>query len=197
MRGADDRARLSELTAESRLLGCTEVEHLGEHLAMALLQENVVRFDVAMNDALSVSLVEGARNMAEDVRRLSSRQLARFELIVEALPVEQLHDDVRRAVLHHAVVEHLHHMRALDACSRRRFAPKAFHRVVAALTKGVADELDGDLCFERCMGGDPHRAHRPVGYRSQEGHVVGDLDAWLEIHGWLQPIGLPPRRHVR
>jgi hypothetical protein len=74
VRRAEHRARLGcGITRQqgSRRLGDPEIEHFGDFFVFIVHEEDVVRFEVAMNDAGFVSATERASHMGDDPCRLS------------------------------------------------------------------------------------------------------------------------------
>ena len=106
-------------------------------------------------------------------------------MVGEVVPLEELHDDVRNARVGHAVIEHLHDVRALHLRRRRSLAREALDGL-GAPDELRGDELDDDLRVQREVIGEPHRAHPPgaelpheAKLRSDE-HSGGRLDV---VHG--------------
>ena len=68
-------------------------------------EEDVVRLQVAVDDAGRVRLRERARRLRDDLRHLGrGERPARDDRVRERLALEVLHDDVRQPLRAHAVV---------------------------------------------------------------------------------------------
>ena len=84
-----------------------------------------------MDDAGLVRLVERAARRDEDGQRpLDGERPLGAHRLVEVLALEELHDDVERAVLELAEHEHLHGVRVRQLAHRARLAPEARHEVL-------------------------------------------------------------------
>src|SRR3712207_3342697 len=88
---SDDGADLRELLG-ALPLGDAEVEELDLPVGADL---DVVRLDVAVDDAVAVDVVDGLADLLEDVGGLGGRQgrAAGGEALGDRLPVHVLHDD--------------------------------------------------------------------------------------------------------
>jgi hypothetical protein len=105
-----------------------EVEHLDRAVAR---QKQVRRLHVAMHDARRMSRRENVEHLHADGDRDRGGQLAasRFGQVFDRRAIEQLHDDVRGAVLRDGVVEHANGAGVLDRVggvpSRRKRARRS------------------------------------------------------------------------
>src|SRR5262249_33442358 len=90
-------------------------------------EEQVVRLEIAVDDARRVRLVERARGLVEVEHHLALRErLAPLEQAAEILAAEQVHHDERRAgALVHARVERADDVIALDAAGHARLEREA------------------------------------------------------------------------
>jgi len=85
-----------------RELGQAEVQHLD---LAPLGQEDVRRLDVAVEDAVAVSPVEGVRHLNADVDDLVNLQRTAGKAVPERLPLHQLHHDEGASVVFSDVVD--------------------------------------------------------------------------------------------
>ena len=171
-RRADHRPSLGA-AVDARLLHAlrdTEVEELHEDLASAtgIAEVDVPRLDVPMDDAALVRAIERACELTHDLDDEVGRH-PRFlvEVLTEVAPLEELHHDVRNALVGDAVIERLHDVRALHLRSRGGLAREAILRFLVAL-QAARDELHDDLRAEREMVGDPYRAHAAFAERANQ-----------------------------
>ena len=118
-------------------------------------EENVRRFQIAMNEAAAVQRVERGQDGQRDANRFRERNGAAPEPFGERLAVEQLHDEKRRSV-GVADVEELADVRMRQTGRGARFAHEAFaNRRVARF----ANRLDGDGAVQPLVFGRIHHAH--------------------------------------
>ncbi len=102
-----------------RELGQAEVEDLD---AAVVRHEDVLGLEIAVDDALLVRGAEAAGDLERVVDGLARRDRAAGELLAQGRSLEQLRDDVRRAVVRADVVDR-HDVRMVEA--RRPRAPPA------------------------------------------------------------------------
>src|SRR5262249_13228747 len=104
-RCADDVTLLGPIDAAIDVgieLGDPEVEQFDERrLVTATYEEDVVGFQVAMNDPFFVRRLQRAADRHEDIDTLVGRQGIAGAASAQALAVEQLHDEIRPPVLQH------------------------------------------------------------------------------------------------
>ena len=153
--------------------GSAEVEELDEDLTafgLRIAEEDVLGLDVAMDDRGLVGLRERLSDLADDrddVDRGHAHVLD--EMSAEVLALEQLHHDVRRSAVGHAVVEDLDDVRALGRRAYRRLTCEAL-RAIGPLRHLRRHQLHDDLRVEPLVLGDPHPAHSALGQRPNEPH---------------------------
>ena len=126
------RALRALLVGVAAHLGDAEVEDLHERrvVVVRLREEDVVRLDVAVDDARRVRAAERLAALRQDVDGLVQRDRARRGgRGLQALAVEELHRDVRRAVLERAVVEDLHDVARPELRGRLRLGVEAAERL--------------------------------------------------------------------
>src|SRR5438552_556050 len=85
--------------------GQSEIENLH---APAAHDENVSRFDVAVDDSLCVSRFQSVRYLDAKIQELVRRDRAFADPLLQALPFQQLHDD------HRLVIVFLHFINRAD-----------------------------------------------------------------------------------
>ena len=158
-----NRRRFGSLFAASSVVrswGDPEVDDLHDLLAvLGLLQEDVVRLHVAVDDAATVSCRQGTTDLQGDVQashRLDDVDLG--ELVREVVPLEELHRQKRRAGVELAEVEDVEHVRVLDAGGADRFLLEARHDVLLLRVLG-AEDLERDLLLDGLVLGKVDLAH--------------------------------------
>ena len=121
-----------------------------------LIQKDVRRFDVAVDDSLLPGRFQPLDRLQDDIERLVGRQGAlALKPFPEALALDVLHDDVG-AVVALAVVVDVHDVRMGDRGHRLRLAQEQLAGASVALAQ-VRDDLDGyptpqDLVFGEIDG---------------------------------------------
>src|SRR6185369_12313449 len=105
--------------------------------------EQVLRLQVAVDDALVVRGGEAVRDLHRVVRRAAGRELAAGERRAQRLSLEQLLDDVRRALRLADVVDGRDVRVVEDAGGLRLLLEAA--EAVAILGEGRRKNLDGDV----------------------------------------------------
>jgi hypothetical protein len=142
LRGPDDRAGLGHL-ARPRARD-PEVRHLQ---AAVGVDENVVRLDVAVDDALSVREADGAEDLAGvGDRALDGQRATREDQLLERPPLDVLHRDVVGAFGFAAVVDR-DDVRVRERGGVLRLAPKALDELFVVRVLVVQD-LDRDATPE-------------------------------------------------
>ena len=126
------------------------------------LQPDVVRFQIAMNDALLVGFMYGRANLFQNVYRPVERQALFFgEHVAERATIEILHHQISDALFAGSgktKVGDVYDIRMAQAARRARFALEAFHKFrVAHELRRDQFQRDISLCAE--MRGQIHRAH--------------------------------------
>ena len=110
-------------------LADAEVEHLRALAGLRLRvvhEEDVLRFQIAMDDVLGVGRGQGCCALPRDPQRLDHRKLAHaIHALGERLAFEQLHHDVRGRVVVVAEVEDLHDAAIGDGRGRARLVEEA------------------------------------------------------------------------
>jgi hypothetical protein len=138
LRGADDRALLGHL-ARARA-GDAEVGDLDDALGV---DDDVVRLDVAVHDAVAVRVAE----RGEDLPRVRDRHRDGTEPpgpdeLLQRPAFDVLHDDEVRAV-RRAAVEDGDDVRMRETGGMRRLAPEALDELLVVRV-AVVQDLDGD-----------------------------------------------------
>ena len=153
MRGADDRAFLGHL-ARART-GDPEVGHLDDALGV---DDDVVRLDVAVDDAVAVRVAQRGEDLARvgDGHRHRAEP-ARADQLLERAPLDVLHDDVVGAV-GLAAVEDRDDVRVREAGRVRRLAAEALDELLVVRVARV-EHLDGDPASELLVFGEVDVGH--------------------------------------
>ena len=160
--GADHRASMGQPAhlGQLGLFGDAKVEDLAEHAVFAGGHEDVVRLDVSMDDACLVGLAERSGDLDQDLGGQGDGQAPLFfDQLHQALPLEQLHDDVGRPIVHHFRLddhEALHLACAFDlkvAEPRRTEATRLLARVNEQLWMGHFDlwEQENIVMFRQSL----------------------------------------------
>jgi len=122
-----------------------------------------------VNEPRVVGGAEALAYLAQDDRGGGGREAPlALELLVEVLAFQELHREVRRAVLD-PVVGDVDDVGALDPGEHLCFAVKAHARLVRSGVAGL-DELDGDDEVQPRVAGHPDGAHAAL--REQLLHAV-------------------------
>ena len=123
-------------------LGDAEIEDLDDLLVVLAGEEDVLRLQVAVDDARLVGAPEGARDLREDPRRRRDRQPAlALEAHAHRLARQELHRDVRDAAVE-AVVVDSHDVRNLEHGGGAGLAFEAGAEV-GHRGEGAVHEFDG------------------------------------------------------
>ena len=85
-------------------LGDTEVEQLGRAIAG---DEDVVRFEVAVNDEIPVRILHRVANPAHELEPLADGQPPGITIGIDWLAFDVLHDEVRHTVVGGTTVQQL------------------------------------------------------------------------------------------
>jgi hypothetical protein len=151
-----------------------------------LVDHQVRRLDVAVDEAVQIGLAQAERGLPAQLDRLAGRQLAlALEALLQALAVDQLHGEEHQAVLLADEVD-MGDVGVVDAGLGARLAakPLARHGV-----RGLArrQHLERDRTVEREVVGPPHLAHaaaaqlaveREVREAQPAGHRGGRRGRW-------------------
>ena len=94
-RRSDERA-LGHGVAARRVARHAEIEHL-PHARVPLVQDEVVRLEIAVNDARLANGNERERRVVDELGHACQRQARRLpQMPREVVPAEELHRDVRQ-----------------------------------------------------------------------------------------------------
>jgi hypothetical protein len=208
-RRAHHRADLRELEREGRrawlharrrtrrldLLGrvCraheTEIDDAG---APVLVDEHVVGFEVAMNEAGAVCRCETAARLHEHVDDLGGRSRALGEPLPQRSALDELHRDEELVVDRGADVVDRDHVRVREPCDRLRLAQHASATAaVLKIAAGLPHQLECDLAIELGVVGGIHDAHT-AGADHFEHEIATDRRAACEVVGSLERCGRVP-----
>src|SRR6185436_7854348 len=123
------------------------------------LEDHVLRLEIAMNDAEVVRFAESGEDLAEDVDDASERERSLFVSNArEILPAQELHHEVRLAVVGPAEVEHGDRVRVIELARRACLRHEAERRVLVRKEVRV-DDLDRHRAAERALLGPIDASH--------------------------------------
>lgn len=180
----DDHLLRAAVVGRGEQLGQPEVDELDEgqlagraglgKIRRLLTKEDVLRLDIAVDDAALVKDREGARHLFQDRERLGERQrAASLEPRQQILAFQELHDQHRRAIVEHARVIQAHDPRALELGDDAGLAQEAaadFGRLRAA---GL-EELDRAAALQLGVEGLVDLAHAAAPEQAIDAIAVGE-----------------------
>ena len=154
------RHLFGDAVVDGEQLGDAEVEHLGEvGIARPLDQEDIVRLEVAVDDAAGMGRGQRMADALHDVERARERRpRLGEEQLRERAPLEPLHHEIGGPVLELPEVEDLDDVLAADVARGLGLAEEAGDhlRVTAALR---VEELDRDPPIDAGVLGQVDGAH--------------------------------------
>ena len=179
-RTAEQRAAWCVVTFRGvvlRELGDAEIQELRADVETASAEEDVVRLEIAMHDAVVVRVAERTEDRQHDLHGFCRAQASALaHEVAERHALEPLHDDVRVAELGLTEVKHAHDVGMVQPGLDTRFDQKAVDRV--GVLDARMDQLQRDRCVERDVLREPHRAHAAFANPRIEPILVGDQNAW-------------------
>ena len=135
-----------------------EVQQLHEVGGVPRQQVDVVRLDVAVDDAQLVRPPERLRHLQRDAQRARHVQVALGNLLVERDAVQELHREVDQAVVGLAEVRDVDDVLVVDAVRRARLTQEA--RLVRRAMREVArQELERDVTAHHLVSRPIHGPH--------------------------------------
>ncbi len=136
--------------------GQAEVENLDGPVPC---DEEIFRFEVAMNHVFAVSGGEAPGNLQGELGGLAGRQGPVCKLLAQGIPLEEFTDEVGLAV----VLSHVEHHHDVRVVQRSQGAGFPFESLQALPVAGKipGQHLDGDLPVQPGVGGTVHLSHRP------------------------------------
>ena len=157
-RRADRRTRRRHDVASPRLQECLGDSEVGDG-GRSAREQDVVGFDVAVNDATPVSVHERARHVFKNAHGLAHRERAALQARADRLALDERHDEEGQAV-HLSGAQHGYDVRVLERSREHDLAlePRNGHR----RRQLVRQHLDGYLSPERVVARDEHRRHTPA-----------------------------------
>src|SRR5215475_12227103 len=110
--------------------GYAEIEHLDLQAAWDCLHKNILRFDVAMNYALPVRLIQCRADLSDNLGGCGLGQPAMsLDQIAQTLSFGQLHDLIVQAFSGNTEVVNLNDVRMLQTGGGLRLATETFDRL--------------------------------------------------------------------
>jgi hypothetical protein len=167
-RGADGVARLGDLgpcflARRLHRFGDAEIGDDGG----AFTEENILRLDVAVDDALAVRVRQRCGDVAQNRQTLVERNRTLSNALAQRLSAHERHGEVRISADGLTRAEHGDDVRLLESCRELDLALEPRHR------EGVGElgreHFDDDVAAERFVAGD-----------EDAGHAAG---AELPLHG--------------
>jgi hypothetical protein len=174
-RGAERDASACGLDVGLRLAHARDAEV--EHLHGTLLgEEDVRRFDVAVDDLELVALAEQLQHRVEHREQLLERDTsaASTQELAERHALEQLHHQVGLTLAADPIVDDRHASRMLDAVRDAALAEEALLDVERTGELGVQD-LDRGTCAVVLVGTSEHRAHAAHAEHAIDLPAVGEI----------------------
>ena len=161
-----------------------EVDDLHEVAAgLRALEEDVVRLEIAVNDAGDVRGAEPVEQLEHHRRgdRWGVRRPARLDALRERLAVEELHDHVPLAARELAEIEHLDDVLGADVSRRLGLAlePLARRRVVR---DARVQHLDGHAMANADVLAFVDRTHTALAEQPDDPVLVVEERSELELH---------------
>ncbi len=186
---AERHAGLGHATV-ARLAGGEGDAEVGDQGA-AVMQENVLRLDVAMDDAAAMGIVEGTRHLGGDAHGVGDRELlVANEAIAEGLALDEGHDvEEDRSSLRVGIagtrVEERENVRVLEVGGGLDLREEAF----GADDGGEfgAEDLDGDGAIVLQVVRQVHRGHAALAKLALDPVAVGEAGG--ECGGWGRVVG--------
>ena len=146
---------------ESQIVGCLAEQlgqtEVGDFHPAALVEQDVLRFDVAVDDAFFVSELQGVADLRDDLQGLGRLELAGPQCLADVDAVHELHDEIID-VADMPEVMHADDVGMVELRKRFGFAGKAIGKPGVEADIG-RENLDGDEAIERLLPGFVDRAH--------------------------------------
>jgi hypothetical protein len=175
---ADDALRLHQVRFRlaAHELGDAEV---GDLHAALFVQQDVLRFDVAMDDTFVVGELQRLANLRHDLQRLARGKLPRSLQLPQVQSVHKLHDEERQSV-HLAELVNGHNVGMTQPGQGAGLAVESFGKVRAGDLRGKNFQRDKAIQFRlACFIDRTHPAFADEGEDFQLGKQLGQF-----LHGW-------------
>src|SRR5690606_27451982 len=91
-----------------------KVEDLGADFIPLVGEENILGFEVTMDDALAVEAFERGGDILQNLEGLIGFARAETESATEIVSLKQLHHEIGRAIVQKIIIEHLDDARMTD-----------------------------------------------------------------------------------
>ena len=131
----------------------------------AVVEQNVLRLDVAMHHARAVCGSKAIQRFADDTQRFTNAERALLvHLVAQIHAVNILHDEVVKTVEFAGVI-HLHDMRVGDGGRGACLAVEPLHELVTVrpLSQLRMHDFDGDRAPQALVYRLVHRGHAAIG----------------------------------
>jgi len=135
--------------------------------------ENVLRLDVTMNDALAVSGVQSAGYWDDEFNRVHSGKPSKTsQSSAQVFTAKQLHDDEGLAALHVAEVEDLNDVDVGDARGRASLMKQPALRF-GVLNQAPTKDFERNSDLKNEIGGNPNLSHPALSNEVVETVLIG------------------------
>ena len=198
---AHDVARQRDVAGRRRVgdgqLGHAEVQHLAvtDRSVRVHAQEDVVRLQIAVDDAVEVRRRDTAHGGQHERDRLDERHLSRsLHPIGERLAREQLHDQTRRALVLDDV-EDRHDVRVIDAARGERLAAETREHLGTGGERGE-DPLERDTALGADVDGRVDLRHPAAAEQALDPVLVSNHLTDRERLRWCGVRGASPLVHL-
>ncbi len=91
-----------------------EVDHLGQWKAVLPAHEQIRRLEIAVDDAPTVSVIDGTTHLQEENESLPQTQLVIVTVLGDRYSIDVLQDEIRPAILGLIGIEHLGDVRVIQ-----------------------------------------------------------------------------------
>jgi hypothetical protein len=190
LRGPDDHPLRGELGRGRRFRGFGDPE-IGHDHPPGGIEEDVVRLDIPVHDAVPVRMGQGLRDLPRHARGVRDREaLLGLEQLADRGAVHAAHDDVEHLVLVAAHLVDRHDVRVLEPGDGARLAHEAL-RERRGGSEAEVDDLDRDVALERRVANAEHGGKATFAQEGADGKFVaqGPLQAFAERGEIQRPHG--------
>ncbi len=153
--------RIATVGAATRIvehLGHSEVDHLGDRVAVDFGDQDVRRLEVAMDESLAVGMLHRRTHLLEEPESIGERHVVAVGEAGESIATHEFHHEVRPTLGSHPGIEHAGDARVLHASKHLPFGLKSSEDLPRVHSE--FDELECDLSPHRLLLlREPDRSH--------------------------------------